>query len=136
MTRARKRILVVFTKEWDREAFARDACADYELVHEGFDLFRFPSSARLLTFEARAFVERLVERWRGRIDGVFSNNEYFGALIAAAVAERLGLPGTPPRSTAGRCAGSTRDSAASNAMPARQVTAACTFGRLSVPPKS
>lgn len=96
MTRPRKRILVVFTKEWDREAFARDACAGYELVHEGFDLFRFPSSARLLTFDARAFVERLVERWRGRIDGVFSNNEYFGALIAAAVAGRLGLPGTPP----------------------------------------
>src|SRR5688572_1259981 len=94
---ARKRILVIFPKEWDREEFARGDYADYEFVYAGFDLFRFPSNARLLTFDAPAVVERLVRRWRGRIDGVFSNNEYFGALIAAAVAERLGLPGTPPR---------------------------------------
>lgn len=93
---ARKRILVIFPKEWDREEFARGGYGDYEFVYEGFDLFRFPSSARLLSFDARRFVERLVRRWRGRIDGVFSNNEYFGALIAAGVAERLGLPGTPP----------------------------------------
>ena len=93
---ARKRILVIFPKEWDREEFARGDYADYEFVYEGFDLFRFPSNARLLTFDARRFVERLIRRWRGRIDGVFSNNEYFGALIAAGVAERLGLPGTPP----------------------------------------
>lgn len=96
MTRPRKRILVVFPKEWDREAFARGGYEDYEFVEAGFDLFRFPSNARLMTFDARAFVDELVERWRGRIDGVFSNNEYFGALIAAAVADRLGLPGTPP----------------------------------------
>ncbi len=96
MTKSRKRILVVFPKEWDREAFARGSYEDYEFVEAGFDLFRFPSNARLMTFDARAFVDELVERWRGRIDGVFSNNEYFGALIAAAVAERLGLPGTPP----------------------------------------
>lgn len=93
---ARKRILVIFPKEWDREEFARGDYAGYEFVYEGFDLFRFPSNAQLLTFDARRFVERLVRRWRGRIDGVFSNNEYFGALIAAGVAERLGLPGTPP----------------------------------------
>ena len=93
---ARKRVLVIFSKEWDREEFARGDYADYEFVYEGFDLFNFPSNARLLTFDARRFVERLVRRWRGRIDGVFSNNEYFGALIAAGVAARLGLPGTPP----------------------------------------
>ncbi len=92
----KKRVLVVFPKEWDREEFARGGYADYEFVYEGFDLFRFPSNARLMSFDARGFVDRLVARWRGRVDGVFSNNEYFGALIAAAVAERLGLPGTPP----------------------------------------
>jgi hypothetical protein len=93
---ARKRILVLFPKEWDREEFARGDYSDHEFVFEGFDLFRFPSNLRLFTFDARRFVEELVVRWRGRIDGVFSNNEYFGALIAAAVAHRLGLPGTPP----------------------------------------
>jgi hypothetical protein len=93
---ARKRILVVFPKEWDREEFARGDYADCEFVYEGFDLFHFPSSARLLLFDVRRFIERLVRRWRGRVDGVFSNNEYFGALIAAVLADRLGLPGTPP----------------------------------------
>lgn len=93
---ARKRVLVVFPKEWDRQEFARVAHPEYEFFYAGFDLFRFPSNARLLWFDAPRFVDALVERWRGRIDGVFSNNEYFGALIAAAVAERLGLPGTPP----------------------------------------
>ncbi len=92
----RKRILVVFPKEWDRDEFSRGDYADYEFVYAGFDLFSFPANARLLTFNVVRFIDELVERWRGRIDGVFSNNEYFGALIAAAVAERLGLPGTPP----------------------------------------
>lgn len=92
----RKRVLVIFSKEWDREEFARGNYADYEFVFEGFDLFSFPSNARLFTFDARRFVDCVAERWRGRIDGVFSNNEYFGALLAAAIAERLGLPGTPP----------------------------------------
>lgn len=93
---AKKRILVVFPKEWDREEFARADYSDYELVYAGFDLFRFPSNARLPTFDIRRFVEAQVRRWRGRIDGVFSNNAYFGAPAAAAIADRLGLPGTPP----------------------------------------
>jgi len=93
---ARKRVLVLFPKEWDREELGRGDYADYEFVYAGFDLFRFPSNARLLVFDARRFVDEQVRRWRGRIDGVFSNNEYFGALLAAAIADRLGLPGTPP----------------------------------------
>ncbi len=93
---ARKRVLVVFPKEWDRQELARAEYSDYDLVYAGFDLFRFPSNARFFAFDAVRFVDRLAERWRGRIDGVFSNNEYFGALIASAVAERLGLPCTPP----------------------------------------
>ena len=93
---ARKRILVIFPKEWDRDELARGDYADFDFVYEGFDLFRFPSNARLFTFDAVGFIEKLVRRWRGRVDGVFSNNEYFGAPIAAIVAERLGLPGTPP----------------------------------------
>ena len=93
---ARKRVLVIFPKEWDREEFARGDYGDYEFVYAGFNLFRFPSNTRLMTFDVRRFIDHLVRRWRGRIDGVFSNNEYFGALIAAVVAERLGLPGSPP----------------------------------------
>ncbi|MSQ73932.1 MAG: ATP-grasp domain-containing protein [Betaproteobacteria bacterium] len=92
-----KRILVLFPKEWDKIEFAREGYRDFEFVFAGFDLFRFPDNAHLLTFRVRHFIDQLVERFRREpLDGVLSNNEYFGALVAAVVAERLGLPGTPP----------------------------------------
>jgi len=94
-----KRILVLFPKEWDRLEFERPEYRErYEFVYAGFDLFRFPSNAQLATFDVFRFVNRLLERFRHeRLDGVFSNNEYFGALIAAVLAEKLGLPGNDPR---------------------------------------
>jgi hypothetical protein len=94
-----KRILVLFPKEWDRLEFSRPEYAGrYEFAYAGFDLFRFPDNLRLATFDVFRFVSEVVERYRGaRLDGVFSNNEYFGALVAAVVAEKLGLPGNDPR---------------------------------------
>jgi len=94
-----KRILVLFPKEWDRLEFDRpEYRSEYEFVYAGFDIFRFPENARLLSFDVFRFVNEVVARFRAeRIDGVFSNNEYFGALIAAVVAEKLGLPGNDPR---------------------------------------
>ena len=93
------RILVLFAKDWDRLEFARPEYRDaYEFVYAGFDLFRFPENARLLTFDVFRFVNALVARFRReRLDGVVSNHEPFGALIAAVVAEKLGLPGNDPR---------------------------------------
>jgi len=94
-----KRILVLFPKEWDRLEFSRPEYAGrYEFFYAGFDIFRFPQNLRLATFDVFRFVNEVVERFRGaRLDGVFSNNEYFGALVAAVVAEKLGLPGNDPR---------------------------------------
>ena len=94
-----KRILVLFPKEWDRLEFERPEYADrYEFVYAGFDLFRFPQNLQLGWFDTFRFINEIVARFRReRIDGVFSNNEYFGALIAAVVAEKLGLPGNDPR---------------------------------------
>ena len=94
-----KRILVLFPKEWDRLEFSRPEYASrYEFVYAGFDLFRFPENLRLASFDVFRFVNEVVVRCRReRVDGVFSNNEYFGALIAAVVAEKLGLPGNDPR---------------------------------------
>lgn len=46
--------------------------------------------------DARRHVDRLVARWRGRVDGVWSNDDGYGCLVAALVAERLGLPGHAP----------------------------------------
>jgi biotin carboxylase len=93
-----KRILVLFPKDWDRDELGGPKFSSrYEFVFEGFDLFKFPQNAALLNFDVVRFIDRIVERYRNRrIDGVFSNNEHFGALIASVVARRLGLPGTDP----------------------------------------
>lgn len=93
----RRRILVLFPDEWDLAA-AREARLGerYEFAFEGFDLFRFPENARLFAFDALAFVERVVQRHRGRgIDAVVTSDEQFGTFLASLVAERLGLAHTP-----------------------------------------
>lgn len=97
ITRSVDNILVLFPKDWDRVELEHPRYQrNFRFYYEGFDLFSFPQNARLLTFDVRRFIDKLVERYRGRIDGVISNNEHFGALIAAVVAQRLGLPGADP----------------------------------------
>lgn len=92
-----KNLLVLFPKDWDRDELDHPRyAARYRFFYEGFDLFTFPENARLMTFNAHRYAEKLIKKYRGRIDGVISNNEQFGALIAAVVAQRLGLPGTDP----------------------------------------
>ena len=95
----RRKILVLFAQEWDRLALADPQLTGrFEFIHSGFDLFRFPQNARLLTLDARRFVERMVRLARRRgVAGVISPHEQFGTLIAAEVAQRLGLPGANPR---------------------------------------
>src|SRR6187402_2387733 len=88
-----RRVLFLFADEWDR-AIARDPRhSDLELIHEGFDLFSFPDNARLFTFDALGFVEKMARRYAGAgIDAVVTSDEQFGPFLASLVAERLGLP--------------------------------------------
>ncbi len=93
----KRRILVLFPDEWDR-ARAHDPRyrATHEFVYEGFDLFSFPDNARLFTFDALRFAERVARRHAGRgIEAVVTSDEQFGPFLAALVGERLGLPHTP-----------------------------------------
>lgn len=91
------RLLVLFAKEWDVLHFRRWPDPGLRVYYEGFDLFSFPGNARLLRFDLFAFVERLAAKYRRiGIDAVLSNNEQFGALAAALLAARLGLPGASP----------------------------------------
>ncbi|HUG23794.1 ATP-grasp domain-containing protein [Piscinibacter sp.] len=93
------RVLVLFGADWDEHVLPRYRRTGRYCFHEhGFDLFSFPSNAQLMWFDIWRFVDRMVERYRGRIDAVFSSNEQFGALAAALVAQRLGLPGADPAS--------------------------------------
>ena len=93
----KQRILVLFADEWDRAATRDPRYGDrYEFLFEGFDLFSFPDNARLFTFDALAFVERMVKRYRSRgLDAVVTSDEQFGPFLASLIARRLGLPHTP-----------------------------------------
>ncbi|HMC14130.1 MAG TPA: ATP-grasp domain-containing protein [Albitalea sp.] len=93
------RVLVLFGADWDDRLLPRyQRTGRYRFHEHGFDLFSFPSNARLMWFDIWRFVDRMAERYRGRIDAVFSSNEQFGALAAALVAQRLDLPGADPAS--------------------------------------
>lgn len=91
------RALTLFDFDWDGLGFERHA-SDVEFIRAGFDLFSFPDNAHLAWFDMDRFVELQVARARrDGVDALVSNNEQFGALAAALIAERLGLPGTPAR---------------------------------------
>lgn len=87
-------ILTLFSYDWDLNAIARLG-EKYDFETAGFDLFSFPDNRRLLYFDIQAWVEKLALRYKDRpLAAVLSHNEQFGALAAALLAERLGLPGS------------------------------------------
>jgi hypothetical protein len=93
----KQRILVLFPDEWDRAAARDPRYRDrYEFHYEGFDLFSFPDNARLFTFDALAFVERVARRYRSlSLCAVVTSDEQFGPFLTVLIAERLGLAHTP-----------------------------------------
>ncbi len=93
---AKPRIALLFNYDWDALGHGRQA-SKWHFDEAGFDLFSFPSNARLVSFDLRRFAAAQARRGRRRSwVGVSSQNEQFGALAAALTAEALGLPGTRP----------------------------------------
>ena len=92
-----KRILVLFPDEWDRAAACDPRHRErYQFFFEGFDLFSFPDNARLFTFDALAFVERVVKKYaKAGLAGVVTSDEQFGPFLASLIGRRLGLAHTP-----------------------------------------
>lgn len=91
-------VVALFPLGFARAAWQARAAAGTLTPHfEGFDLFAFPDNARLLVFDVFRFVDRLARKYaRRRIAGVVTANEQFGALTAALLAQKLGLPHTDP----------------------------------------
>jgi hypothetical protein len=88
------RLLCVFETAWDRVQL--DRCRD---AWEGRLQVVFPEPTDAdcpADFDALAWAERAVAGGLGRIDGVFSASDYPGAILAAAIATRLSLPGSKP----------------------------------------
>ena len=89
------RSLVLFNYDWDASAFA-DLAGTFPQVNAGFDLFSFPSNARLAGFDLERFVAGLARSAPRRgVAAVVSHHEQFGALAAAMLAEKMRWPGTP-----------------------------------------
>ena len=90
-----RRVGILFNHDWDALGFGRLA-DQFSFDTAGFDLFSFPSNARLIGFDLQRFAARQAQRAKARgWAGVVSHHEQFGALAAALVAEQAGLPGTP-----------------------------------------
>ncbi len=94
----RPRLATLFSYDWDAAGFARQG-SQLAFDHAGFDLFSFPSNARIIGFDLNRFADQQARRGRKRgWVGVVSHHEQYGALSAALIAERMGLPGTSPES--------------------------------------
>jgi hypothetical protein len=91
------RVLLLFGKDWDSQLLERfERAGTHRFFEHGFDLFDNLSNWQLGFFGLKRFVSRLALQYAGRVDAVFSSNEQFGALAAALVAQKLGLPGAKP----------------------------------------
>lgn len=91
------RTLLLFNYDWDAIGHARALrSAGHAVCEDGFDLFSFPSNAKLAFFDMERWVGRLARQAAARgWTAVASHHEQFGALAAALLAERMGWPGTP-----------------------------------------
>jgi biotin carboxylase len=90
------RLGLLFDYDWDARAHGR-LLGSRRADRAGFDLFSFPSNARLVNFDLECFAGRQAERARQRgWSAVVSHHEQFGALAAAITAQAAGLPGASP----------------------------------------
>lgn len=88
------RVLCVFETDWDRRQL--ELCRP---TWEGRLELGFPEPSDAdcdADFDVLRFIERAHAGALGRIDAVFSASDYPGASVAAAIATRLGLPGSRP----------------------------------------
>ncbi|MCR2745702.1 ATP-grasp domain-containing protein [Limnobacter parvus] len=87
--------LLLFNYDWD-ELGAERLKDQWPSTSSGFDLFTFPSNARLAWFDTERFVAKaaVLAKLAGA-KAVASSHEQFGALCAAMLAEKMGWPGTP-----------------------------------------
>ncbi|MCB9897653.1 MAG: ATP-grasp domain-containing protein [Planctomycetes bacterium] len=92
-----KRVLVAFPTAWDERQLA--ACKRlgerYEIVYASPRAEDSPWDLDVL-----GWVERTAREHEGRVDGVFTSSDDPGALVAAVLARRLGLPGPSPDAVA------------------------------------
>ncbi len=87
------KILVLCPNAWDKTALSRFELKNgYQLVFDGEELLREPSLWKALTFDIFGYHRRLVKRHRDAgFDAVVGTGDYPGCMLAAGLAEELGL---------------------------------------------
>ena len=94
VVRASKRVLFVFPTEWDArqlEHCRESWCDRYEVEWAEPTDSECPWDLDIVDW-----IDRIAATYGGRIDGITSASDYPGAVVAAVLAEKLGLPGPPP----------------------------------------
>lgn len=94
-----RRVGLLFDQDYDAIAHARLPHAALQFDRRGFDAGGPLGKLGLPAFDFRRFADLQARRARRHHwAGVLSHHEFQGALVAALVAERCGLPGTSPES--------------------------------------
>lgn len=89
----RTRLGLLFNYDWDASAH-RQIPEGLQADYAGFDLLSVLGGLRLLTLDLDRYADRIAGHGRARgWAAVVSHHELYGALVAAMVAERLGLAG-------------------------------------------
>ena len=90
---AAKTILLVCPTMWDEAELPRIVAAGaYRVLMHGTDVSEHPED-----FDALDFIDRAVQEFAGQsIDGVMASDDYPGSVVAAVIADQLGLPGPAP----------------------------------------
>ncbi len=92
------RVGLLFDHDYDALAHAR-LTAQFQIDKCGQDISRLSGKLQLLRFDFERFADAIAARaCRRGWAAVLSHQEFQGALSAALVAERCGLPGTSPES--------------------------------------
>lgn len=87
-----KRLLVLCANGWDREALLRpEIRRDHELVFAGEEIVAGVPLWRAMTFDVEKWLATTAAEHRD-VDGVIGTGDYPGCLLAAELADRLGLP--------------------------------------------
>lgn len=86
--------MVLFPTQWDEkqlESCRADWDSSYTVLFAEPSLEDCPEDLDVL-----AYIDKMVDEYRGRIDGVFSSSDYPGATVASAIGTALNLPSPPP----------------------------------------
>lgn len=90
----KKRIALVFPTMWDERQLP--ACQNAWGTQFDVELATPTDAECPWNFDIASYIGESVNRYRGRLDGIASSSDYPGATVAAAIATRLGLPGSDP----------------------------------------